>query len=278
MKDYPYVIDFHVHLVDYKEPAQTVDDLMVEILGSEEALNAFVDKYKDPEIVSQHLKAQGVDYSVILGEYSPLTCGYATHEMVAEFCKGRKEFIPFCSFNPYIEPDACAKLRELHALGFKGIKLYPTYDHFYVNEAKLYPLYSVAQELEIPILIHTGTSVFKNSRLKYGNPIYVDDVAVDFPNLTLVMAHGGRTAWYDEAMMLARLHKNVYIDIAGLAGKKLLVNFPDLERFSHKFVFGTDWPQIEPKKYIETIESLGLSEQAVKNIVGLNAAKIFKLM
>jgi predicted TIM-barrel fold metal-dependent hydrolase len=87
-----------------------------------------------------------------------------------------------------------------------------------------YLLYAVAEKLGIPILFHTGSSIFKNSRIKYGNPILYDDVAIDFPELKIVMAHGGRGPWYEEAALMVRL----------------LTYFPDLERFADKFIFGTD--------------------------------------
>jgi hypothetical protein len=90
----------------------------------------------------------------------------------------------------------------------------------------MYPLYAVAQRLNIVVLFHTGSSVFENTLIKYGNSICFGDLAVDFPRLKLVMAHGGRGAWYDE--------------VSGLPPQKLLEYFPEMERFSHKFIFGSD--------------------------------------
>ncbi len=141
----------------------------------------------------------------------------------------------------------------------------------------LYPLYAVAEKLEIPILFHTGSSVFKNSRIKYGNPIFYDDVAVDFPNLKIVMAHGGRGPWYDEAFVMARLHQNVYIDATGLPPQKLLTYFPDMERLAHKFIFGTDWPSVDVKKNIDLVRQLPITAQAIDQILGENAKQVLGL-
>ena len=268
------VVDFHVHLALYKPQSPSLDALMLATYGSMDAFMEFARTYDNPENYVRLMHDEGVDYAVILAEYAPLTTGIASHEQVRDFCAGHKELIPFCTINPFDNPDPVRDLRRLHAEGFKGIKLYPTYNHFYVNEAKLYPVYAAAVELQMPVLIHTGTSVFKNSRLKYGNPIFVDDVAVDFPDLTLVMAHGGRGAWYEEAMTVTRLHKNVYIDVTGLPVRKLPAYFPDMERFAHKFIFGTDWPQISPKKSLATFQEIGLSEKALDAILGTNAARI----
>jgi predicted TIM-barrel fold metal-dependent hydrolase len=119
--------------------------------------------------------------------------------------------------------------------------------------------------------------VFRNARIKYGNPIFFDDVATDFPELSIVLAHGGRGPWYEEAMTMLRLHKNVYIDVTGLPVRKLPQFFPDIDRFSHKFVFGTDWPQIVMKESIAKFSQIGLSEESRIKILGGNAARLLKL-
>jgi len=100
--------------------------------------------------------------------------------------------------------------------GFRGLKLYPTYQQYFLNDPRIYPIYRTAQDLGIPVLIHTGSSIFQGTRLKYGDPLHLDDVAVDFPDLKLVMAHSGRRFCYDSAFFMSRLHKNVYMEISGL--------------------------------------------------------------
>ena len=276
-QDHTPIIDFHIHIAPHEQDTPDYENLLADVFGSMEAVREFKRHYADPANMVAKLRDYGVDYGVALAEYSPLVTGCCTNEMVEDYCRGHRELLPFCSFNPFEEPDMPAALRRLHGRGFKGIKLYPSYNHYHINDARMYPLYSLAQELGLPILVHTGTSIFKNTRLKYAHPIDVDDVAVDFPDLTLLMAHAGRMAWYSEAMTLARLHRNVYIELSGLAVKKLLQLFPDMERFSHKFVFGTDWPQVDTAKNIAAIRGLGLSEAAQARILGGNAARILGL-
>jgi predicted TIM-barrel fold metal-dependent hydrolase len=268
------IIDFHVHIPSYTQATPSYEKLLADVFGSEEAVREFERHYADPANMAARLREDGVDYAVALAGYTPLAAGYCTNEMVEDYCRGRKELVPFCSFNPFEEQDMPAALRRLHGRGFRGVKLLPSYNHYHLNDARMYPLYAVAQELGMPVLVHTGSSIFRNTRLKYANPIDADDVAVDFPELVILLAHAGRMAWYDEAMMLARLHKNVYIELSGLAVKKLLRLFPDMERFSHKFVFGTDWPQVSAAKNIAAFRALGLSEAAQERILGGNAAKI----
>src|SRR5690606_916940 len=160
-----------------------------------------------------------------------------------------------------------------------GLKLYPSYQYFYPNERRVYPLYELCAEYGIPVLLHVGTSVLPGTRLKYCDPIHLDDVAVDFPEVPIVMAHGGRGWWYDACATLAVRHRNVYIDVTGLVPSKLLEHFPGLERLADKVVFGSDWPAMprSPGENAAAIERLGLSEAALEKILFRNAARLLRL-
>jgi predicted TIM-barrel fold metal-dependent hydrolase len=129
----------------------------------------------------------------------------------------------------------------------------------------------------IPVLFHTGSSVFRHARIKYGNPLFFDDVAQDFPRLNIILAHGGRGPWYDEAMTMVRLHRNVSIDVTGLPVRKLPQYFPDIDRFSDSFLFGTDWPQVVIKDSIAKFSAIGLSGNSREKILGGNAARLLRL-
>ncbi|MDE3091633.1 MAG: amidohydrolase family protein, partial [Chloroflexota bacterium] len=137
---------------------------------------------------------------------------------------------------------------------------------------------AVAQSLNIPVMVHTGSSVFRGAKLKYGDPLALDDVAVDFPNLTIVMAHSGRGFWYDRAFFLARLHENVYMEIAGLPPQRLLEYFPEFERNADKIIFGSDWPGMPYiGRNIELFRTLPLKESTKEKVLGGNAARILSL-
>jgi hypothetical protein len=133
-----------------------------------------------------------IDYEVLIPEYVPITHGTITNEFVLRFSSNSSRFIPFASLNPFQSSNPAKILKDLINCGFKGLKLIPTYNHFYPNDPKVYPCYEVAAERKIPVLIHTGSSVFKGSKIKYGDPILIDEVAVDFPELTIIQAHGGQ--------------------------------------------------------------------------------------
>jgi len=278
MENKNFAIDFHIHLSDYQNFRDSAYTWFAQMFNSDSEYEEFKLRYSRPDNFCNYLEENGVEYAVILAEVAPLTTGIASNKRVEDFCKGQQKLIPFCTLNPYDTPNLAQTLENLYYNhGFKGIKLYPTYNYFYPNDAKLYPLYMSAQKLNIPVLFHTGSSIFKNSRIKYGNPLFFDDIAVDFPELKIVMAHGGRGVWYDEALLMARLHENVYIEVSGLPPHKLLNYFPDLERFAHKFIFGSDWPSVSIKKNIQLLYSLNISKAAKEKIISTNAKKVLGL-
>jgi predicted TIM-barrel fold metal-dependent hydrolase len=240
---------------------------------------AFVQDVLTPEGIVRYLRENGVDYAVALAELSPITTGTLSNEKVAALCQEVDQLIPFCNVNPSLVADLADELeRYVSEMGFRGVKLYPTYQQFYANDSRLYPLYAKAQEKGIPVMIHTGSSIFRGARLKYGDPLYMDDVAVDFPELTLLMAHSGRGFWYDRAYFLAKLHANMYMEISGLPPQKLLNYFPELERVADKVIFGSDWPGMPHiRRNIEIIRSLPLEEETKDKILGGNAARILGL-
>jgi predicted TIM-barrel fold metal-dependent hydrolase len=270
------IIDFHMHAGLYHESHPWVTEWIGTQIDDPET---FVRDVLTPEGIVRYLRENGVDYAVALAELSPITTGTLSNEKVAALCHEVDQLIPFCNVNPSLVADLAGTLETYVAeMGFRGVKLYPTYQHFYANDSLLYPLYAKAQETGIPVMIHTGSSIFRGARLKYGDPLYMDDVAVDFPELTLVMAHSGRGFWYDRAYFLAKLHANMYMEISGLPPQRLLVYFPQLERVADKVIFGSDWPGMpHVGRNIEIIRGLPLGEEAKEKILGGNAARILGL-
>jgi uncharacterized protein len=282
------LIDFHVHVSRSEHERPWVLEFAQSQYDGD--LWPLVDSVMTPAAIRPFLQGHGIDWAVALAEVCPVTTGVTPVEFVADLCaranalpdpaagpKGR--LIPFCSINPYETNDLAAELERLVVeLGFRGIKLYPVYQHHYVHEPRLYPLYAKAQALGIPVLVHTGSSVFKGARIKYGDPLHLDDVALDFPELTILMAHSGRPFWYQQAYWMARRHANVYMEISGLPAKKLLEYFPDLERLADKIVYGSDWPA-NPYlcRNVEAVRSLPLSPATKDAILWRNAARILRL-
>jgi len=269
------MIDFHTHYVN----REMLNPTWLNFL---EAINpqfySKIDDYgKRPDLFAAYLKTQGVKYAVVLAECAPATSGNIPTEKVIEYCRGHEMLLPFASLNPNAHPDPAGKFEVyVKESGAKGLKLHPSYQFFYPNEPRLYPLYGKAQELGVPVIFHIGSSIFKGTRLKYCDPIYLDDLAVDFPDLKIVMAHSGRGFWYDQCFSLSRLHKNVYMDVTGLPPLNLLSYFPDLEKNREKVIFGSDWPTMPGSigKNVEAIKSLPLSDRAIEAILYRNAHRI----
>lgn len=273
------VIDFHVHPVVYEKMQPWVVEYIFEMNNYEGDLEEYKNYFSKPANFIDYLGKNGVKYAVVLAEYCPVTTGICSNEAVAEFCNEHSSLIPFASvdFNSDKSPGEFLKF-HVEEYGFKGVKLYPTYQFVYPNDKNLYPLYDVAQHYQIPVMLHTGTSIFKGSRLKYGNPLFLDDVAVDFPQLNILLVHGGRGCWYQEAFTLAKLHSNVYIEIAGLPPERLLNYFPELEKIPEKFIFGSDWPGVPGiKQNIEDFLSLPIAADSKEKILYSNAAKLLSL-
>lgn len=268
------VIDFHIHPLHYKYYGESALE-WIKNLHKEKCWEQYCDYYNDPDNFVDYLQKSGVDYGVVLAELCPAVTGVCTNEYVLHFCKGHKELIPFASINLHLTVNPALELKRLIGEGFQGLKIYPTYQHLFPNDHRLYPIYAVAEQAGIPVMFHTGSSVFKGARLKYGDPLYLDDVAVDFPNMNIILVHGGRGFWYERAFFLTRLHENVYLEIAGLPPQKLIDYYPELDRIGDKVLFGSDWPGITNlQDNINTIRNLPLPAEQIEKILGGNAAKL----
>jgi predicted TIM-barrel fold metal-dependent hydrolase len=269
------VIDFHVHIglkENWHEWVQAYQ------MAAQSEFYEHYEKMVNPDQFALYLEAHHIDKAVILPEISPITTGIVTNEYVLEFCKNHDIFLPFCTVNPSLSKQPDREFKKYIQMGARGLKLYPSYNHFFPNERRMYALYEIAQDSQVPVLVHTGSSVFKGSKLKYADPLTLDDVAADFPGLDILMAHGGRGLWYQEAFFLSRLHPRLYLEISGLPPKNLLKYFPDLEKNVDKVVYGSDWPGIKTiSSNIEAIRGLPLAEDAVEKILYKNAARILKL-
>jgi predicted TIM-barrel fold metal-dependent hydrolase len=267
-----HAIDFHIHIGLKEHWHEWVHDYQ------KSSQSEFYTRYEEliiPEKFAAYLKSHGIAKAVILPDICPVTTGIVPNEYVLEFCAKHDVFVPFCTVNPSLVTHPGLEAKRYIQKGARGIKLYPSYNHFYPNDKRLYPLYSLAQQERLPVLLHTGSSVFRGAKIKYADPLHLDDVATDFPELVLLMAHGGRGIWYDRAFFLSRLHPHLYVEISGLPPKNLLTYFPDMENNIDKFVYGSDWPAVKNlSANIDAIKKLPLAEESIEQILYANAAKI----
>jgi predicted TIM-barrel fold metal-dependent hydrolase len=194
--------------------------------------------------------------------------------------------IPFASLDPMRGPEAVREARRLVAEGvIRGLKLHPPLQQFSPNDPLAYPLYEVFAEAKLPVLFHTGHSGIGTGmpggggvRLKFGNPMLIDDVAVDFPHLPIILAHPS-FPWQDEAISIC-LHKpTVYIDLSGWSPKYFsptLVQYANT-LLKHKVLFGTDYPLITPDRWLADFGKIAVKDEVRPLILKENAMKLFGL-
>jgi predicted TIM-barrel fold metal-dependent hydrolase len=209
-----------------------------------------------------------------------------SNEEIAELAANHRDvLIPFGSVDPHLGTAAVRRITRLVELGLKGFKFHPNVQEFYPNDRQYYPLYEAIEASGVPALFHTGhTGVGANQhggggiRLKYSNPMHLDDVAVDFPSLTIIAAHPS-FPWQDEAISVA-LHKpNVYIDLSGWSPKYFSDN---LVRYAntllrHKVLFGSDYPMITPDKWMADFDLVGFKDEVKPLIFKENAMRVLRL-
>ena len=269
------VIDFHFHVGTH----HNFNPWVMEYFKQHNPL--YCERFYDevtPEGILDYLQSQGVDRAVVLSEYAPQATGVVTNEFTAAFCRGHEELIPVgapCLYSPTPLPEQAEY--AVKELGVKGFKMLPSYSYFYPNDTAMYPFYEVARDLGVPLLFHTGTSIFKGTRIKYADPLLLDDVADDFPDLTIIMEHGGRTFWYDRAAWLIVRHPNMHVGTAGMPAKRVVQHFP-VKTYPDRFLFGSDWPGIPAvKPLVDRILALSLDDEIKEMILWRNAARVLGL-
>jgi len=189
-------------------------------------------------------------------------------------------FIGFACVDPRKGYLAIKELElAVRELGLVGLgELLPSNIELYPNDKLMYPLYEKVLELDIPIIVHSGQIFDPGTKLKYSNPIFVDDVARDFPSLKLIVAHFG-WPWMEETIAVVQRNPNVYFDISGWAPRhlpKLLLDYMD-GPLSDKALFGTDFPLISWERAVSELKDLPLKESTKEKVLGENAKRLLNL-
>jgi predicted TIM-barrel fold metal-dependent hydrolase len=239
-----------------------------------------------PKTFLKHLDACGIDRAVLINYVAPEVIGFTdgVNQFISDYVKEDPKRLLSCgSLHPRHTTNVLADIDQILRLGIRMIKVHPPHQLLYPNDylngvKELEILYRAAEANGIPVMIHTGTSIFPGARNKFGDPIYVDDVAVDFPKLKILLAHGGRPLWMNTAFFLVRRHPNVYLDVSGIPPKTLLKYFPRLEEIASKTLFGTDWPGPgvpDIKQNLEDFRALPLLESVKRQILTETALSIW---
>jgi uncharacterized protein len=210
-----------------------------------------------------------------------------TNEEVVDFAGQNADIaIPFASIDPNRGAEGVQEAERLVAAGkVRGLKLHPPVQKFVPNDRLVYPLYEVFAAARLPVIFHTGHSGLGTGmpggggvRLKYGHPMPIDDVAVDFPTMPIIMAHPS-FPWQDEAISIC-LHKpNVYIDLSGWSPKYFspaLIQYANT-LLKNKVLFGSDYPLLTPDRWLADFEKIAIRDEVRPLILKENALKLFGL-
>ena len=194
--------------------------------------------------------------------------------------------IPFGSIDPHRGGAGVDEARRLVTeMGVRGFKFHPTLQGFSPDDPMAYPFYEAIQELGVPALFHSGQTGIgagmpggNGLRLRHSNPMLLDDVAADFPDLTIILAHPS-FPWQDEALSVATHKANVYIDLSGWSPKYFppqLVQYANTV-LKHKVLFGSDYPLITPDRWMADFAELPIRDEVRPLILKENAIRVLGL-
>lgn len=263
------IIDIHTHINNYHEER---------VASLEECLDKLV----------AAMAENNVDYSLVLTSYKVNEHRPSTQKVV-EAIAGRPNLgvVAGISYLNYTYRDLREISDYLEAGLIKGLKLYPGYEPFYPNNERLKVVYDMAVEFDVPVMFHSGDTYAPKGKIKYSHPIHLDDVAVDNPDLKIVICHVGNP-WIRDCMEVVYKNQNVYADISGL----VLGNFSEkFERYMKKeieemityagdpdyLLYGTDWPISNMDSYLKFMNQLDLPDEKKERIRWKNAAALFKI-
>ncbi len=219
----------------------------------------------------------GVELAALLAFDCETTHGWKVpNEMVADLVAQRPDrFVGFASVDPNKHQLAVEELEHaVRDLGMRGLKLHPPTQHFYPNDRAHYPLWAKAEELGIPVLVHTGHNQ-SGGRMQYGDPTHLDEVALDFPNLRLILAHFG-FPWVNQAISVTWIRRNCYLELSGWSPKYIPDTVWKYAKgiFPDRVLFGTDAPVMTAQRWLRDFEEIQLPEDVKRKILYTNSRRL----
>ena len=276
-------IDMHVHVP--RQPG--LPEMVIE-----ESLRRFF-RLSDPPQIAEELAIRYKEwdiFGVVFSVDAQTSTGDSpdTNDYVAELVNAHPEqFIGFATVDPWKDRWAVNELdRAVNDLGLRGLKLHPIHQAFFPGDPRFYPLYEKCAELGVPLLIHSGFAAVGvgmpgggGMKLKYAAPIpHVDDIAADFPELTIIMAHPA-WPWVEEQIAVA-LHKpNVYLDLSGWAPRYIpeALIAETNTRLQDKVLFGSDFPYLPPDRWLSGFDQLDIRDNVRPKVLLENARRVLNL-
>jgi len=279
-------IDVHTHVEQDGHGCFALDQELLD--ASAKYFRADQDRTPTVTAIAEHYRARNMA-AVVFTVEAPAATGHpalSSEEIADAAAEHPDVLIPFGSVDPHAGKAAVRRARALVAEhGVRGFKFHPSLQAFEPNDVRHYPLYEAIQELGVPALFHTGQTGIgaglpggHGIKLRYSNPMLLDDVAADFPGLTIILAHPS-VPWQDEAISVATHKANVYIDLSGWSPKYFP---PQLVRAANsllkrKVLFGSDFPVITPDRWLADFATLDLKEEVRPLILKDNAIRVLGL-
>lgn len=265
-----FLIDSHVHLNNYHEETRRPTRANIDELFSK-------------------MHDTGIDHAVVITSYK-VDMDRPSAEEVREILHDdpRTTLIEGLRWRGDERTDLFTLEERIRDGWIKGIKLYPGYDHYPINDPSLVSVFRIAEKHQVPVLIHTGDTYSKTAKVRMAHPLLVDDVAVDYPSVTFVMCHLGNP-WFQDAAEVLYKNDNVLADISGL----VLGSFDyEFERYvamrvkemitymgdpGEQLMYGTDWPLVEMGPYFKFLRELEFSQEQFEHIAWKTAARVFRI-
>ena len=238
----------------------------------------------DPARLDAQLDAEGVDAALLFAEYSPGATGIQpVEDLLPIIAHNPRRYRLVANVNPRLHtpplyPGPAAEAERQLALGAVAVKVHPVHGAFRVDRDDMYPVYDLCAERGVPVIVHTGPSIFPGSQAEAGDPLLMDTIAAAYPGVPFVLAHGGRGHWYAEAARMALARDNVWIDLAGLPPKRLPDYYAgfDLPLLAAKWIFGTDWPGVPGvARNVRALAGLGLPGDTLAAVLSGNATRVY---
>jgi predicted TIM-barrel fold metal-dependent hydrolase len=279
------VTDLHVHLQPWEMLRPEVRARMERGRPDLARIRACMES---PSAMLALMDEAEIERVAVINYVAPAVMGFTpeVNAWAVKYCgEAPDRLIAFGSVHPAIARDSAGETSRLLDTGIRGLKVHPPHQGFPANAYRtggigtgIGEVYRVAEARGVPVMVHTGTSVFPGARNVFADPMPCDDVAVDYPRLALILAHAGRPLHYETAFFLARRHANVHLDLSGIPPKTLLAHLPRLAEIADRCLWGTDWPGPgvpDLRANAEDFLALGLPEPVNRAILHANAERLF---
>lgn len=278
------VSDIHIHIQPWRELKPAVLDTMRR--GKEDHFERLLAIMETPRLLLDLMDAEGIDRVGMVNYPSPDLMGFtdATNTFVARYAEAAPgRLLPYGGVHPLFTKNAVRDVEHLVEIGIRVLKIHPPHQRVAANAytaglTALGEIYATCERLRLPVMVHTGTSIFPGARSKFGNPMELDDVAIDYPELQIIMAHGGRPLYMEEAFFILRRHPLVWLDLSGIPPKRITDYFPRIEEIGSRVLWGTDWPSpgvASMRTNAEQFLALDLPDAFKRGVLETNAERLF---